>query len=111
MLIQRQKTIVSVNLVHWLKNNIVISKCKHAYSPGCVTLNAQYRMRSTECAVQYWRNYPNMVLLEKMVQPQKRICPDKMVQLTKMVNLVKIVQLVEMVRPVKIIEPKPDKMV
>lgn len=45
MLIQRQKTIVSVNLVHWLKNNIVISKCKHAYSPGCVTLNAQYRMR------------------------------------------------------------------
>lgn len=45
MLIQRQKTIVSVDPVHWLKNNIVISKCKHAYSPGCVTLNAQYRMR------------------------------------------------------------------
>ena len=39
MLIQRRKTIVSVNLVHWLKNNA------STLIRLVVTLNAQYRMR------------------------------------------------------------------
>ena len=47
MLVQEPKTIVSLHLVHGLKNNTVFSDCAHAHSPDYVIF-----MRYTVCAVQ-----------------------------------------------------------
>ena len=47
VLVQERKTIVSLYLVHRLKNDTVFSECVRAHSPDYVIF-----MRNTGCAVQ-----------------------------------------------------------